>query len=57
MVDYVGERKGSNGLFTDEGVSINLKELKKNKGMTCKQLSLDTNIPESTIKTPSKLAA
>ena len=28
MVDYVGERKGSNGLFTDEGVSINLKELK-----------------------------
>lgn len=28
----------------------NLKELKKNKGMTCKQLSLDTNIPESTIK-------
>lgn len=28
----------------------NLKELKKNKGMTCKQLSLATNIPESTIK-------
>jgi transcriptional regulator with XRE-family HTH domain len=28
----------------------NLKELKKNKGMTCKQLANATQIPESTIK-------
>lgn len=28
----------------------NLKELKKSKGMTCKQISNATNIPESTIK-------
>lgn len=28
----------------------NLKELKKAKGMTCKQISNATNIPESTIK-------
>ena len=24
MVNYIGERKGSNGLFSDEGVSIDL---------------------------------
>ena len=28
MVDYIGERKGSNGLFSDEGVSIDLSKLK-----------------------------
>lgn len=28
----------------------NLKELKKNKGMTCKQIANATQIPESTIK-------
>lgn len=28
----------------------NLKELKKSKGMTCKQIANATNIPESTIK-------
>ena len=28
MVDYIGERKGSNGLFSDEGISIDLAKLK-----------------------------
>ena len=38
MADYINERKGSNGLFSDEGVIINLAQIEEtinNHSGTC----------------------